>query len=106
VHCEAVLTVTSAEGRNASRGGAVGGTCIGYITRWHSGWRCVQVVSRGGVVGGAVYRGAPRGSAVCDTKTSDASTDRQGTLSIDPRAGTNFALGPLSDRILISGVLW
>ena len=37
---------------------------------------------------------------------SDASTDRQGTLGIDPRAGTNFVLGPLSDRILISGALW
>jgi len=33
---------------------------------------------------------------------SDASTDRQGTVGIDPRAGTNFALRPLSDRILIS----
>jgi len=49
---------------------------------------------------------------VCPTLTnrlvnpepSDASTDRQGTLGIDPRAGTNFVLGPLSDRILISGV--
>jgi len=36
-------------------------------------------------------------------RPSDASTDPQGTLGIDPRAGTNFALGPLSDRILISG---
>jgi len=36
---------------------------------------------------------------------SDASTDRQGTLGIDPRAGTNFVLGPLSDQILISGGL-
>jgi len=32
-----------------------------------------------------------------------ASTDQQGTLGINPRAGTNFVLGPLSDRILISG---
>jgi len=36
---------------------------------------------------------------------SVASTDRQGTLVIDPRAGTNFALSPLSDRIVISGGL-
>jgi len=31
--------------------------------------------------------------------------DRQGTLGVDPRAGTSFALGPLSDRTLISGGL-
>jgi len=36
---------------------------------------------------------------------SDASTDKQGTLGIDPRAGTDFILGRLSDRILISGGL-
>jgi len=36
---------------------------------------------------------------------ADASTDRKGTLGIGPRAGTNFALGPLSDRIPISGGL-
>jgi len=36
---------------------------------------------------------------------SDASTDREGTLGTYPRAGTIFVLGPLSDRILISGGL-
>jgi len=39
------------------------------------------------------------------SEPSDASVDRQGTLGIDPRASTNFALGPLSDRILSSGAL-
>jgi len=38
-------------------------------------------------------------------ETSDASTDRQGTLSIYPMTDSNFVLGPLSDRILISGGL-
>ena len=51
---------------------------------------------------------------VCPTLTnrlvnpepSDASTDRQGTLGSDPRAGTNFVLGPLSDRTRLVGALW
>ena len=42
-------------------------------------------------------------TSLVNPEPSDASTDRQGSLGIDPRAGTDFILGPLSDRILISG---
>jgi len=41
-------------------------------------------------------------TSLVNPEPSDATTDRQGTLGIDPRAGTNFVLVPLSDRILIS----
>jgi len=37
---------------------------------------------------------------------SDAYPDRKFTLGIDPRAGTNFVLSPLSDWILISEELF